>query len=691
MSALFDPQFYLSQYPDVAEAVRSGVYASAEEHFLAAGQFENRAPSPFFDPNLYLVANPDVAQALRDGLIDSAFAHLSAFGLDEDRDQSAFFDAEFYLTSNPDIAAAVAAGETTAFRHFVDFGLTEARSASPFFDVDAYLASSPDVADAVQAGTISAYQHFTQFGVQESRDLGNGISLAFFASDPVAQNALANGDFAGAIARVAEIAPFVPGFEAPAGYSVPADQRIPTDFVPNEGAFLVVPEGVTPSADLPPAFEQPTEPPVEPEPPVTPEPPITPSPTVSLDLISGGSVNATEATAGIVISGGTTGLAEGRSITVVVGDKELLAEVDAKGGFSVNVLSGTLSALEDGDVSVSAFVTDRPTVTAAGTFLLDTAPPGAAVLTESDPVAEGSLTISGRGEIGATIEFAERGQNDPVSLAIEEDGSWTYQVTSANGPVTVTVIDAAGNRGESQTLWLGTDQNNSATFTGTGADYIFGLGGDDTLQRGASGNFEGTDPIFLVGGAGSDVLTGSSLAVEGDRPVIMFGGELTDMVDGVYGESSDTAATAIADLSPNAQGSGFYTFLSGSKVDTAKAGNIFQPLGDGDTVVASDAMDVIAFFINDAQTNDWFDFFKGKTFNIHKFDVDQDGLVFSKVGGPYVDFREQMTGNWDSESGVLTLDISRAVELEDTARVTINFLGVQNADSDEGNWEQFFF
>ena len=44
-SGLFDAEFYLSQYPDVAQA---GV--AALEHFFDFGYREGRRPNPYFDP-----------------------------------------------------------------------------------------------------------------------------------------------------------------------------------------------------------------------------------------------------------------------------------------------------------------------------------------------------------------------------------------------------------------------------------------------------------------------------------------------------------------------------------------------------------------------------------------------------------------------------------------------------------------
>lgn len=254
---MFDANYYLKMNPDVAEAVALG-QMTAEEHFNLYGRFENRAPSPFFDPVLYARANPDVADAVLDGKMSSLFDHFMLHGQGEDRAASLFFDANVYLEANPDVAAAIESGMfDSAWDHFLAFGQNEVRNTSQHFDMKAYLDANPDVADAVEAGLMTAYDHFLNFGFQEGRDIGNGISLVKFENDPAAQEAIANGDVDALMARVAEVAPFLPDYVPPAGYSIPSDQPIPQDFVPLEGEHLVVPDGVEipDGTELPPAFE----------------------------------------------------------------------------------------------------------------------------------------------------------------------------------------------------------------------------------------------------------------------------------------------------------------------------------------------------------------------------------------------------------------------------------------------------
>ena len=78
--------WYLTQYPDVAEAVRDGIVNSAREHFLNDGYFEGRAPFPIqVDEAWYLEQNPGVAEYIARGELESAQQHFEEYGYREGR------------------------------------------------------------------------------------------------------------------------------------------------------------------------------------------------------------------------------------------------------------------------------------------------------------------------------------------------------------------------------------------------------------------------------------------------------------------------------------------------------------------------------------------------------------------------------------------------------------------------------
>lgn len=91
LSAVFDEQFYNSQYPDVAQ---SGIDPLA--HFLLFGGPEGRQPGPWFEPEYYLAANPDVARAKANPLL-----HFLRYGWKENRPPSPLFDQAFYRGKHP--------------------------------------------------------------------------------------------------------------------------------------------------------------------------------------------------------------------------------------------------------------------------------------------------------------------------------------------------------------------------------------------------------------------------------------------------------------------------------------------------------------------------------------------------------------------------------------------------------------
>lgn len=75
-SLLFDSNWYLQRYPDIAEAGADPLH-----HFLTAGWHEGRDPGPAFTTSAYLKANEDVARAGMNPLL-----HFVQFGLAEGRE-----------------------------------------------------------------------------------------------------------------------------------------------------------------------------------------------------------------------------------------------------------------------------------------------------------------------------------------------------------------------------------------------------------------------------------------------------------------------------------------------------------------------------------------------------------------------------------------------------------------------------
>ena len=81
-----DEAWYLRQYPDVEEAVRSGIFKSAKHHFVQNGYFEGRRPSHCsVDEDWYLLTYPDVAHAIDAEQLMNAAEHFYSSGYEEGR------------------------------------------------------------------------------------------------------------------------------------------------------------------------------------------------------------------------------------------------------------------------------------------------------------------------------------------------------------------------------------------------------------------------------------------------------------------------------------------------------------------------------------------------------------------------------------------------------------------------------
>jgi len=188
LQSLFDERYYLATNPDVATAVRNGVFTSGFAHFQALGKLEGRNPSAYFNTSYYLSSNPDVAAAIRNKLVSSAYDHYIAAGQFEGRSPIAQFSESYYLTNNRDIAAAVRAGTfSSGFEHFFLAGQFERRMPSAIFNEGFYLVHNPDVLQAVNAGAFrTGFEHFVIQGQAEGR---SGINRApVLANDAIATN-----------------------------------------------------------------------------------------------------------------------------------------------------------------------------------------------------------------------------------------------------------------------------------------------------------------------------------------------------------------------------------------------------------------------------------------------------------------------------------------------------------------------
>jgi hypothetical protein len=162
---LFHTGFYLEKYPDVAATKVDPLL-----HYVECGARERRSPNPFFDANYYLERYPDVAAAGMNPLY-----HYCQAGWRENRNPHPLFDSAFYLRRYPEVAKA----KLNPLLHYLRWGILERRSPNAWFNVEWYLERYPDVA----AARVDALEHYICRGAAEGRDAGPMFSTTYYLQE----------------------------------------------------------------------------------------------------------------------------------------------------------------------------------------------------------------------------------------------------------------------------------------------------------------------------------------------------------------------------------------------------------------------------------------------------------------------------------------------------------------------------
>jgi hypothetical protein len=100
-------------------------YGTPLHHYVAVGASAGLSPSWIYDDAYYLETYPDVCEAIRSGVFSCGFEHFFQYGAEEGRDACAYFNERAYLTRNPDVAAD--GGLRSGEAHYVSFGHSEKR------------------------------------------------------------------------------------------------------------------------------------------------------------------------------------------------------------------------------------------------------------------------------------------------------------------------------------------------------------------------------------------------------------------------------------------------------------------------------------------------------------------------------------------------------------------------------------
>ncbi|WP_423245149.1 Ig-like domain-containing protein [Enterobacter roggenkampii] len=172
-------------------------------------------------------------------------------------------------------------------------------------------------------------------------------------------------------------------------------------------------------------------------------------------------LNAAEKGQDLVLSGTSSNVEAGQTVTIIFAGKTYTTTVDANGDWTWTVPAADLSGLKDGDASVQVSVTNvnGNAASSAQAFSVDTTAPTVTINTISGDnmlnAAEAAqdLTLSGTStaEAGQTVTVTFNGNQ--YTAQVQADGRWTLDVpaadlsgiTDGSAAVTATVSDKAGN------------------------------------------------------------------------------------------------------------------------------------------------------------------------------------------------------------------------------------------------------
>ncbi|MFS9554164.1 Ig-like domain-containing protein [Klebsiella pneumoniae] len=183
---------------------------------------------------------------------------------------------------------------------------------------------------------------------------------------------------------------------------------------------------------------------------------------ISINSVTDDNVlNAAEKGQDLVLSGSSSNVETGQTVTIIFAGKTWTTTVDSNGDWTCTVPAADLSGLKDGDASVQVSVTNvnGNAASSSQAFSVDTAAPAVTINTISGDnmlnAAEAAqeLTLSGRStaEAGQTVTVTFNGNQ--YTAQVQANGSWTLDVPAADlagiadgsAAVTVTVSDKAGN------------------------------------------------------------------------------------------------------------------------------------------------------------------------------------------------------------------------------------------------------
>ncbi|HEO9335468.1 exoprotein, RTX family [Enterobacter roggenkampii] len=240
------------------------------------------------------------------------------------------------------------------------------------------------------------------------------------------------------------------------------------------------------------------------------------APTVTIDTVAGDNViNASEAAAGVAISGTTTAEA-GQTVTVTLGGKSYIAQVQQGGVWSVNVPGSDLTALADNGYTVQVSVSDAAgnPGSAGKTITLDTTPPTVSfnVVAGDDvinSVEHGQAQIVSGSATGANVgdKVVITLGSHQYTTTVDASGNWSVGVPASvisaltDGTVTLsaTITDSAGNSS--------TQTHDVVVNTASVALTVNTVSGDDVINAAEAGS------SLVINGSSAQFASGTQVTV----------------------------------------------------------------------------------------------------------------------------------------------------------------------------------
>ena len=274
-------------------------------------------------------------------------------------------------------------------------------------------------------------------------------------------------------------------------------------------------------------------------------------PTIHVNTVAGDNViNAKEAQSDLQITGTTTHVTNGQTVTVTLGGKTYTGSVDAKGLWSVTVPAADVQKLDQGSQNIVANVNDVAKNPASDTHAVqvDTQAPLLSIdLFVTDNVlnyAEAlvSQILSGKTDAGQTVSVTIN--NKTVQVTADGNGIWKLTVSAGDlqalpdgtNTITVTATDSAGNTtSKDLSLNVGTHLLPTLTLDTPFVDGILSIAesaAGGVLTGTSTHLLQGTQITITIGSGVNSVQIIGSVGLNGIWSIPVSGHLLDTLLDG---------------------------------------------------------------------------------------------------------------------------------------------------------------